>query len=305
MPSNKKNLLNFYRFLLMFLLIGIIFYFENEFNPNSSDKGDLNINLFSDSNIINFSGYRWYIRDTGGEKEGPGPNYFINDNKSVWVDENGYLHLKIRKINGTWYCAEIFSEKSFGYGIYSFEMESGFEDLDINIVVGLFVYLDDNNEIDIEFSRWGQKNSDNAQFVVQPYYHFGNLHRFNIDQKEQDSIHKFQWCQNYIKFWSIWSEDSSIIQEWAYLGSDIPESSTEKVHINLWLIDGLAPSNNAETEVIIKKFEFKNNSCENPVIIFLIFYWYVIIILVGISIIILLLILKRQKIHKKISDNTI
>ncbi len=35
-------------------------------------------------------------------------------------------------------------------------------------------------ELDIEFARWGQATADNAQYVVQPYQHAGNLLRFTM-----------------------------------------------------------------------------------------------------------------------------
>ena len=64
---------------------------------------------------------------------------------------------------------EVTSDKSFGYGTYRFTHSGSLKDLDPNIVLGIFTYLDDNNEIDFELGRWGQATEPkNAQFVVQP-----------------------------------------------------------------------------------------------------------------------------------------
>ena len=132
--------------------------------------------------MISFSGYTWEVK-TSKSPVGPGPNYFSDSSKDVWVDEQGQLHLKVTKRNGRWYCSEVISEKTFAYGKYIFYLASRIGQLNENVVLGLFTW--DNapkyhhGEIDIEFSRWGQATNDNAQFVVQPWDRPGNMHRFN------------------------------------------------------------------------------------------------------------------------------
>jgi hypothetical protein len=39
---------------------------------------------------IDFSGFRWLVKGTD-TLEGPGPNYFSDDEESVWVDGEGRL----------------------------------------------------------------------------------------------------------------------------------------------------------------------------------------------------------------------
>lgn len=56
---------------------------------------------------IEFAGHTWNVKSGTG---GPGPNNWSNSNNSVWVDNEGKLHLKIRYINGKWVCAEIYSQ---------------------------------------------------------------------------------------------------------------------------------------------------------------------------------------------------
>jgi hypothetical protein len=46
------------------------------------------------------------------------------------------------------------------------------------------------------------------------------------------------------------------LQSWRYRGPDIPPSGGESTRINLWLLDGLAPSDGKEVEAIIDAFEF-------------------------------------------------
>ncbi|MFX0100009.1 MAG: hypothetical protein ACFFCS_10555 [Candidatus Hodarchaeota archaeon] len=224
----------------------------------------------SATRTIQFSGYNWTVKDSNGELWGPGPNYFNSSNESVWLDGNGDLHLKIRNVSGNWHCAEVYTQSSFGHGKYRFEMASGFENLDVNIVLGLFTYLNDENEIDIEFARWGQASVSNGQYVLQPSYHTGNIHRFPMEGMGSNSSHEFAWCEEYVKFKSYWGDGSNptggnIISEWLYVGNDNPPESTEHVHINLWLMSGLAPANLQEAEVIVKGFDFTVDDCNEQV----------------------------------------
>ena len=47
----------------------------------------------SPAKTIRFAGYEWIVKS--GIHEGPGPNGWNENN--VWVDQNGYLHLKLTK----------------------------------------------------------------------------------------------------------------------------------------------------------------------------------------------------------------
>jgi hypothetical protein len=70
----------------------------------------------------------------------PGPNHFSDSHGSVWVDEQGALHLKIRKINGVWHSAEVILAESLGYGKYVTWTTSRVDLIDRNAVFGIFTY---------------------------------------------------------------------------------------------------------------------------------------------------------------------
>lgn len=216
------------------------------------------------SKILSFSGYQWRVKSSASPF-GPGPNYFSDNSENVWVDELGQLHLKITKRNGKWYCAEVVSKETFGYGTYRFYVASRIDQLDENVIVGLFTWDDDpaNNhrEIDIEFAKWGQAENENAQFVVQPWNTFGNMVRFPIQLNETLSTHSFDWRNDNILFQSIYGHystppDSHIVVMWNYTGQDIPPPGNENARINLWLFNGEPPSDRQEVEIVITKFEF-------------------------------------------------
>lgn len=216
---------------------------------------------------ITFSGYNWEVKSSCGRKIGPGPNYFSDNEEDVWIDEDGQLHLKISKRAGKWYCTEVINENSLGYGKYIFYIASRIDKLDKNVVLGLFTWDEtapeyNYREIDIEFSRWGIELNENAQYVVRPWEHPGNIHRFNIELNEDYSTHFLNWYPNSIFFQSLYGHypfppsEEYIIESWNYTGNDVPPAGQENVRINLWLYEGNPPSDGESVEVVIKKFEF-------------------------------------------------
>ena len=244
---------------------------------------------------IMFSGYEWNVKNSAGALWGPGPNFFNDSIQNVWVDSNGSLHLRITHgiCLDQWFCAEVYSVESFGYGTYNFTLTPGFENLDKNVVLGLFTYLDDLNEIDIEFAKWGQDTTENGQYVLQPSWKPNHIERFEFDLQGEDSIHGFTWCKNAIDFWSY---SASYEFKWRYYGSGIPLPSTEHVNMNLWLMQGLAPSDYLETEVVIKSFEFTPSECgDSPISIWWVFSFSLVGLVGIVSVSIVLIIRKKKK----------
>ena len=56
---------------------------------------------------------------------------------------------------------------------------------------------------------------------------------------------------------SFWPNPSpaNVISNWTY-GLAVPPTGDESVHLNLWLFNGAAPTDNAEVEVVISSFQF-------------------------------------------------
>lgn len=208
--------------------------------------------------VINFSGYTWIVRDTHDRTSGPGPNLFSNSEKNVWVDKNGKLHLSIVKRKGKWYCAEVTLDKKVGYGKYIFYINSSLSSLEEHIIAGLFTYLNDNEEIDIEFSRWSIHDNQNAQYVVQPHDNPENIYRFNVDDSTGNTVHSFEWLKEKIIFESYYGNllSGEKAQSWTYKGNDIPKQSDERLKINLWLYQGRSPQENKTHELVIDSVRF-------------------------------------------------
>jgi hypothetical protein len=207
-----------------------------------------------------FSGYTWTVKysDT---PVGPGPNYFSDDPADVWVDEQGFLHLRIANRNGRWYSTEVICNQPAEHGTYTLRLASRVDVLDKNIILGFFTW-DDNapqfhyREVDIEFSRWGETSELNAQYVIQPWDVSGNRYRFHLDLPGENSSHWFNWQPTRVDFASL-DGQGNLLQTWAYTDTAaIPPAGGGNARLNLWLLDGKAPSNGQEVEIILTSFEF-------------------------------------------------
>lgn len=223
------------------------------------------------ANTISFSGLTWIVKDAAVTKVGPGPNLYSKDN--VWVDTKGKLHLKIRKVNDTWTCAEIYTQNTFGNGQYQFWIESRIDQLDKNVVLGLFNYPCSNSdcepdythEMDIEFARWGNASANNLNYTVWPAVLGGSVfsqtYPFSLAGKAINTTHRFTRKTTSVLFQSLYGFQTGNVSQFATKTASSPPYSIStlpmSVYINLWLFQGNMPSNQEEVEVIINNFKFK------------------------------------------------
>ncbi len=224
--------------------------------------------------VIHFSGYDWEVKSSD-VPVAPRDNYFAADSANVEVDSTGKLHLRITHREAIWYCAEIRSRKSFGYGDYIFQLGSAVDSLPVDVVLGLFTYDSKaeppHREIDIEFARWGDIQNPNAQYVVQPYTEEGNLERFHIRLDGSYTTHRFRWYPEGIHFESYngnypFAPGKEHFQKmWLYRAADVPSEGRERVHLNLYLISEKRLSKDEVIEVIINRFLFIPFGRSNPI----------------------------------------
>ena len=224
---------------------------------------------FPGGRSVEFADRSWHVKGPGWY--GPGPSNFSHLPVSVWVDENDRLHLSIKYLNGNWQSTEVVLEDALGYGDYIFTTLGPLDQLDIHAVLGLFLwqygpcwdngYLWWNpyNEIDVEFSRWGNPGNEIAQFVAQPYDWPGNISHFDASfGVDEFSSHAFNWLADRVEFrsWRGGPNDESpenMLHEWIYSGPHIPRPEQPRVHMNLWQFDGPPTT---EQEVILDDFTF-------------------------------------------------
>jgi hypothetical protein len=205
---------------------------------------------------LSWGGLTWSVK-TSRSAVGPGPCVFAKANASV--DATGSLHLKIAQSAGTWTCAEIIGPTSYGYGTYTFTLASSVGALDPNVVLGLFTWSDKapyaHREIDIEVARWSSAiDNTNAQYVVQPYATAKHLKRF-LQTATTTSTQTFTWRAGQISWQSV-DGSGTLIDSYSYSGTDVPLPGDERVHLNLWLFNGAAPTNGQPVDVAVSSFSY-------------------------------------------------
>ena len=218
----------------------------------------VSIGPHAEARTIEFAGHTWQVHRGFG---GPGPNRFSDDAETVWLDEDGRLHMKIRRSESAWFCSEVYTLDSLGYGTYRFQIESDAELYDPSVVVGLFTYLDDNHETDIELTRQGDEHAPAGNFTVQPWFIPGNMAKFELGSRPT-STHTFEWRPDAIYFQSLDGHHvnppapAAVIHDWNYTGNSIPLAGAEKMYINFYLFQGVPPADQADAELIVSDVTF-------------------------------------------------
>ncbi|WP_228085158.1 glycoside hydrolase family 16 protein [Mucilaginibacter sp. JRF] len=216
------------------------------------------------SATIQFSGYTWNIKNTGSSTMGPGPNYWNKDN--VWVDSNGWLHLKVSKNTTTnrWECAEVISTQTFGYGTYQWQVDGPLNALDKNVVLGFFNYngVDGLHEMDIEFARWGVQANQPLNYTIYPASTgnptFHQTYNFSLDDGTY-TTHRFTRTANSVVFKSLggfYDNDTNLFATSTCAPPYSVSTVSMPVYMNLWLFQGMVPSDNSSVEIVIHSFKF-------------------------------------------------
>jgi hypothetical protein len=209
------------------------------------------------SKSLQFSGYDWRIRNAPSDRGGLN-NY---DADNAWTDSRGALHLRIAKTSGQWTCAEVTLTRSLGYGSYSFIVQDT-SSLEPAAVFSMFTWdyggkEQNNREMDIEVSRWGDPASKNAQYVVQPFYIPTNVARFTVPSGVL--THSFRWEPGRASFRTVpgagRTAATQAVAEHVFT-SGVPSPGIECVRINLYIFQGTKNALQHGAEVVIDKFEY-------------------------------------------------
>lgn len=101
---------------------------EGQKNEEVSLKDTLTYTFPIDSKI-EFSGYTWEVIEKG-ETSDILSDINLSKSENVYTDNLGRLYLKIKRIDGIWYGAELISKDIFGLGDYIFHLDSNSIEID-------------------------------------------------------------------------------------------------------------------------------------------------------------------------------
>lgn len=214
-----------------------------------------------------WSGYQWETR-VPSSSSGPGPNAWSNSAQNVSINpQTGNLRLGIINANGTFTCSEVRGQHQ-GYGAYRWTVESLTSPLGIYPVLGLFTYdfetgtqANAYREIDIEFSHWNTTSEKSlVWYTVQPtepvtrsdHGVSGNL----------PYTCEFIWQEGQVYFKTTDSAGRTLGEH--LVRKNVPIPGTELPIMNLWLIDGKAPTDGNNVYAEIGMFNFTANSTYTP-----------------------------------------
>jgi hypothetical protein len=213
--------------------------------------------VFPAPKTINFSGYEWAITSGFNFRAGS-RNYF--DPANVWTDAKGALHLRIAGSPAQWSAAEVKLTRSLGYGTYRFQVRD-ISHLEPSTVLTLVSWdgvgtEQNRSELDVELSRWGYINNDNAHYVVQPYYVPANIVRFRVPAGV--FTHSFHWEPGQVTFATAAGSGgpgTPLLKQHVF-SSGVPAAGNERIRISLYVFHRAeVPLKNGD-EIVIEKFEY-------------------------------------------------
>jgi hypothetical protein len=217
---------------------------------------------------LQFAGHAWTVRPNG--VGGPRVNTWCEDN--AFVDSSGDLHLKLTNNNGVWCAAEVISTDSMGFGTYQWQLKSRVDNLDRNVVFGLFNYPpssvapDGTNEIDIEFTRWGIPGANQLNYTIFPAVAglSETTQNYSFAMNGAYSSHRFIWKRQSIRFQSTnghYDTNASPIADWTYTPTDYATrigSTPVPVRMNIWKTE--VPTDGQPVEIVVSSFRFTSSA---------------------------------------------
>ena len=134
---------------------------------------------FAPIGSLKFSGYDWGVRKIDSDKGGMNNLY---DPENAWTDAKGALHMRITRKSGSWACAEIFLNRTLGYGTYSVTVRDTSQ-LEPAALFSMFTFDESDSEqhfreMDAEVGGRDPANKNNARYEIQPLYMPGHLFAF-------------------------------------------------------------------------------------------------------------------------------
>jgi hypothetical protein len=214
---------------------------------------------FAPTGSLKFSGYDWSVRMIASDKGGMN-NLF--DPENARTDTSGALHMKIQKKSGRWSCAEIYLNRSLGYGTYSVTVRDT-SHLEPAAAFAMYT-LDDSageqhyREMDVEIHGRGDPvNKNNAQYAIQPFYSPGNLFLFTTPSGTLTYV--LRWESGHATFQTFRGRSSGagaqLVSEHEFT-SGIPAPGQAVLRLIFFVVASDRNPMQKPSEVVVEKFEY-------------------------------------------------
>jgi hypothetical protein len=184
------------------------------------------------------------------------------DVSNAWVDNSGNLHMLLREIGGTYKGALFENTRTTGYGRYTWVTASPTLNLERDSTFGLFTYLNDFSELDIEVNQWYEDDA-HLYYCIQPAstdYHPENLSKGVYDNStflnESCIVYSIEWMPDYV-YYSARLPDNTLIFDWNYTNSENIPAVNHTVCFDLLPLGGTSgPSSGEPIEVILSSYNY-------------------------------------------------
>ncbi len=193
---------------------------------------------------VAFADRIWAVHRSAAVSVGAGPNRWSDSDQAVAVHDSE-LQLTVVQEGSGWSSAELSAPLNVRPRDVQFDVWS--EDLDSQLIVGMFIARDDSCEFDVELGRWGVAGADNAQFAVAP--------------ATTDLVHRFESPPGWVTYRMRWrrrrlswtaSTEAGVFARWRVRGAQVPRYDDHRLHLNLWLRNGSAPVGDGAVSVRIR-----------------------------------------------------
>jgi beta-glucanase (GH16 family) len=198
---------------------------------------------------LRFAGIDWSVSTTAERFPGAARGFAwseCNVTLETLADGKEVLTLRLRKEPSGWRGAQIESEATYQYGTFSMTTESSLRPMlfdSPSAVLGFFTYLGPayTNEIDMEFTRWGNPSIPPMHYTVWPPVRAGATPSDGASSPSGEdsefvrlSHHRFVWTEHSVAFKSSSGEESAPIGRPFTVSTNVP---TKPMHImlNLWV----------------------------------------------------------------------
>src|ERR1700675_1966979 len=208
---------------------------------------------------LKFSGHDWSVRMVASDKGGTNNLY---DPENAWTDASGALHMQIKKKSGMWSCAEIFLNRSLGYGTYSVTVRDT-SHLEPAAVFSMFTFDEwaseqHFREMDVEVGgRGNAANKNNAQYAIQPFYVPGNLFLFAAPSGTLTYV--LRWESGHATFRTFRGRSAGVgaqlVSEHEFT-SGIPVPGKAMPRLIFYVVASDKNPMQKPSEVVVEKFEY-------------------------------------------------